>query len=58
MSDSDLISNYVHACLNGALKAGECGPVWQLGVIGLLIVIALFALLALRLNAMRMARAG
>jgi hypothetical protein len=46
-----MLAIYVQDCANGALPVSECGPVWQLGLIALLLVCAVVALVVLRLSA-------
>lgn len=48
--DLDFIWRYVDSCASGALKLSECGPVWQLGVIAVLLGIAVIVLVALRVR--------
>jgi hypothetical protein len=54
MSDQGLVLAYVQSCANGALGMAECGPIWQLGVIAGLLVIALIALAVLQLRRPRL----
>jgi len=56
MGDRGIIIEYVRSCTAGSLGMSECGPVWQLGIIAALLVIALVALVALRLRAAAAAR--
>jgi hypothetical protein len=51
MSDGNFILNYVQVCASGKLAMTECGPMWQMAVIALLLVLAVAALLFLRLRA-------
>lgn len=44
------VVSYVQACGTGKLALSECGAVWQMGVIGLLLVSAIAALLVLRMR--------
>jgi hypothetical protein len=41
---------YVESCASGSLGAADCGPIWQLAVIGALLLIALATLLLLQLR--------
>lgn len=50
MGNQEFIVAYVQACTRGALGAGDCGPVWQMGVIGALLVAAVLTLIILRLR--------
>jgi hypothetical protein len=51
MSTGNFVVNYVQACASGRLAMTECGPIWQMGVIAALLVLAVAALLFLRLRA-------
>ena len=51
MSDADFVLNYVQACAGGKLAMAECGPIWQMAVIAAFLVLAVAALLILRLRA-------
>jgi hypothetical protein len=44
------VVSYVQACGTGKLALSECAAVWQMGVIGLLLVSAIAALLVLRMR--------
>jgi hypothetical protein len=39
---------YVQSCANGTLGASDCGPIWQLGVIAALLLLAVVALVVLQ----------
>jgi hypothetical protein len=56
MGDRGIIIEYVRSCTAGSLGMSDCGPVWQFGVIAALLVIAITALVALRLRAAVQAR--
>lgn len=58
MGDRGIIIEYVRSCTAGALGMSECGPVWQLGVIAAFLVIAITALVVLRLRAIAQARSS
>jgi len=45
------VAGYVNACASGRLPLPECGPVWQLGIIGALLVLAVLCLVVLRVRA-------
>jgi hypothetical protein len=47
---SGFVVTYVQSCASGVLGSSECGPIWQLAVIGVLLVSAVFTLLVLRLR--------
>ena len=51
MGDRGIVIEYVRSCTAGSLGVSDCGPVWQLGVIAALLVIAIVALVVLRLRA-------
>jgi hypothetical protein len=53
MGDLDFLWQYVGACASGALRFAECGPVWQVAVIAILLLAAVGALVVLRLRASR-----
>jgi len=50
MGDQNFIVGYVQACTSGPLPLSECGPVWQLGIIAALLVLAVLTLVALRVG--------
>ncbi len=50
MSTSSFVISYVQACASGKLALGECGPMWQMLVIAVLLVLAVGTLLVLRLR--------
>ena len=57
MGSQDFILTYVQACTTGKLALSECGPVWQFGVIAVLLASAITVLIVLRLRAyLQMAR--
>lgn len=47
MSNENFIITYVHACSSNRLPLADCGPVWQLGIIAALLVMAVTTLLIL-----------
>jgi hypothetical protein len=51
MTTRNFLLNYLEACANGGLGPAECGPMWQLGVIAALLVVAITVLLVLRWRA-------
>jgi len=51
MSDGNFILSYVQVCASGKLAMAECGPMWQMATIAVLLVLAVAALLFLRLRA-------
>lgn len=58
MTSKALVLGYVNACTGGMLPPSDCGPVWQLGIIAGLLVVAVLSLAALRAHAhMKSARA-
>ncbi|HEY7657998.1 MAG TPA: hypothetical protein VH881_14110 [Burkholderiales bacterium] len=58
MGDRGIIIEYVRSCTAGTLGMTDCGPVWQLGVIAALLVIAVAALVVLRVRAAVQARSA
>lgn len=44
MLGQQLVLGYVEACSSGMLPLSECDPVWELGVIGVLLIVALLSL--------------
>jgi H+/Cl- antiporter ClcA len=48
MSGQHFVLAYLQACAGGKLPISECGPVWQLLVIAMLLAVAVAALLVLR----------
>ena len=50
MKDLGFIWQYADACARGALKLSDCGPVWQFGVMAVLLFTAIFALVVVRLH--------
>ena len=50
MSDQGFVLAYVQSCTAGDLGMSECGPVWQLGIIAALLLIAIVTLALLRLR--------
>jgi hypothetical protein len=51
MSNANFILNYMQVCASGKLAMAECGPIWQMAVIAVFLVLALAVLLVLRLRA-------
>lgn len=47
MNNENFVINYVHACSSHQLPLGDCGPVWQLGIIATLLVMAIASLVIL-----------
>lgn len=50
MRNQELVLAYVESCTSGTLAAADCGPIWQLLVIGTLLVISVATLLLLQLR--------
>lgn len=44
MLGQQLVLGYVEACSSGMLPLSECDPVWELGIIGALLIVALLSL--------------
>ena len=51
MNNLNLLVTYVQSCTSGKLGVGDCGPVWQLGVIAALLIIMVTALIVMRVRA-------
>lgn len=50
MNNNNFVIHYVQACSSNQLPISDCGPVWQLGIIALLLVMAVTSLLILGLR--------
>ena len=48
MGRFEFIWQYVGSCIGGALPVGECAPLWQFGIIILLLVFAVIGLVVVR----------
>ena len=44
MTQDHFVVSYVHACSANQLPIADCGPVWQLGIIAVLLVMAVTTL--------------
>ncbi len=55
MSNADFILTYVQMCSSGKLGVTDCGPVWQLSMIGTLLLIAIVTLVVLRMRSRALA---
>lgn len=51
MFGQDVVVGYVKACATSMLPTSECGPVWQLGIMGGLLLLAVLCLVVLRVRA-------
>jgi hypothetical protein len=51
MSYYDLISCYVQCCTDGTATFGECGPLWQIGLIGTFLLGSILLLLIAHFDA-------
>lgn len=58
MGDRGIVIEFVKSCAAGTLGLTDCGPVWQLGVIAAFLVIAIAALVVLRVRAVTQARSA
>jgi hypothetical protein len=45
MSTHNFILSFIESCVTGRVQFGECGPVWQIGVLTRLLLTAIVALL-------------
>ncbi len=50
MNTQNLIVSFVQSCISGRLGLSDCGPIWQLGVIAVFLLVAIATLLVLRLR--------
>lgn len=50
MSTSNFVLNYIQSCASGRLGPSDCGPIWQLGIIAVLLLAAVITLAVLRLR--------
>ena len=50
MGGQDVILWYVNSCASGKLAMSECGPVWQMLIIAVCLLLAIAALVVLRLR--------
>lgn len=50
MGSRGFIIEYVRSCTVGAMQSSDCGPLWQFAAIAALLVIAIAALVILRLR--------
>lgn len=50
MNVGSMVLELMRSCANGRLGAAECGPIWQLSVIAVLLVLAVVTLVVLRLR--------
>lgn len=48
MGRFEFVWQYVGSCVAGRLPAGECAPLWQFGIIILLLVFAVAGLIVVR----------
>ena len=56
MLGQHLVLGYVEACSSGMLPLSECDPVWQLGVIVGLLIVALLSLVHVHFRLKRPSR--
>jgi hypothetical protein len=50
LNTTGIVLDLVNACASGRLRVSDCGPVWQLVVIAVLLVVMVATLLVLRLR--------
>lgn len=50
MGDQNFVLTYVKACTSGKLAFSECEPMWHLFIIAAFLVLAVAALLVLRMR--------
>ena len=51
MNNLTFLMNYVQSCLAGKFPAADCGGVWHLIIIAVLLLLAISTLVALRIRA-------
>lgn len=51
MGGQNFILAYLQACTGGKLALSECGPIWQFGVIAVLLVSTISVFIVLRIRA-------
>jgi len=50
MGSQNAILWYINSCASGKLGMSECGPVWQMLIIAVFLLLAVVALVVLRLR--------
>ena len=50
MGNQHFLLTYVQSCTSGKLGISECGPIWQMAVIAVFLLVAVVTLLVLRLR--------
>ncbi|MBI3041909.1 MAG: hypothetical protein HYY78_03685 [Betaproteobacteria bacterium] len=50
MSSQSIVLAYIQSCTSGKLALSDCGPIWQMLVIVTFLLIAIAALVVLRLR--------
>jgi len=48
MGTQNFIMTYVQSCASGKLGLSDCGPIWQMAVIAVFLLVAVAMLLVLR----------
>jgi len=51
MNNGNFIWTYLHMCGAGKLPLSDCGPVWQIGIIVVILVCSIAFLIVLRIQA-------
>ena len=51
MSNQNFVLTYIQACTGGKLGFSECGPIWQLGIIAVILTSLIAVLIAFRIRA-------
>jgi hypothetical protein len=57
LGNQGLVLAYVQSCTAGDLGMAECGPIWQLGVIAALLIVAIVTLALLQLRRLQIEKA-
>jgi len=58
MGNVNFVLGFMNQCLSGKLPLSDCGAAWQLLVIAVLLVLAIFTLAVLRLRSRGQANAA
>lgn len=50
MGTQNFILHFIQSCVSGRLGLSDCGPIWQLGVIAVFLLVAVITLAVLRMR--------
>ena len=48
MSTADVVVDYVRSCASGAVASADCGPMWQVTTIAVIVLVLSVALIAMQ----------